>query len=347
MQRVYKCCDVIKDKLKNNKNEIVKVLESLGCHHILKDFGENEIRCALPDGKTSTSVSVLMNDYVSTMVFSRGDYDYKDKDIITFVRYILNCNFENALRWLCGILDIEFNGEFIEIKQHPTIKVIDDVKRRSIKEEVVVHDILNPSFMNMFTKSYVEEWVDEGITEEIQDKYNIHIDEKDMRYIIPIYDEFGNLITCKGRTYMPNYDQLGIPKYFYYKRLGQGKNNILYGLNFNKKNILKTNEIILFEGEKSVMKADLYGYNWAVSVGKNGISPGLVRKILSLHCDVVIAFDKDVMKNKVIKEARKLTMFTNVSIIIDYDNLLDLKDSPVDKGSNVWEVLYTNRQRVR
>lgn len=347
MQGIYECRDVIKDKLKNNKDEVVKVLESLGCHHVLKNFGENEIRCALPDGKTSTSVSVLMNDYVNTTVFSRGDYDYKDKDIITFVRYILNCSFENALRWLCGVLDIEFNGEFVEIKQHPTIKVIDEVKRRDKPMEEIVHDILSPNFLNMFTRSYVKEWEEEGIPKEIQGKYNIHIDEKDMRWVIPIYDEFGNLVTCKGRTYMPNYDLLGIPKYWYYKRLGQGKNDILYGLNYHKEKIKEKKEIILFEGEKSVLKSESYGYDWTVSIGKNGINPNLVRKILSLHSDVVIAFDKDVPKSSIIKEVRKLTMFTNVSIIIDYDDLLDKKDSPVDKGKDVWEVLYKNRQRVR
>ena len=348
MQSIYECRDGIKEALKDSKDKVVKVLEALGCHHIQRDFGKEEIRCALPDGETPTSVSVILNDYLNVMVFSRGEYDsYKDKDIITFTKYILRCNFENAIKFLCSIIDIEFNGEFIEYKELPIIKVIEERKRRDVIDEPIVHDFLNPTFLRMFNKQYVQEWEDEGIDRVVQDKYNIHIDTKDMRYIIPIYDENGNLVTVKGRTYMPNYDDLGIPKYWYYKRLGVGKNDILYGLNFNKPNITKQKEVILFEGEKSVMKADGYGYNWAVSVGKNGINPNLVKKILSLHCDVVIAFDKDVMRNKVLKEARKLTMFTNVSIVIDYDNLLAGKDSPVDRGKNVWEVLYNKRQRVR
>lgn len=347
MECIYDCRDLIKNKLKNNKDEVVKVLEALGCHSILRDFGENEIRCALPNGKTSTSVSVLMNNYVNTTVFSRGDYDYENKDIISFVRYILNCNFDNALRWLCGILDIEFNGEYIEIKQHPTITAIEEAKRRNKPRELIVHEILNSNFLNMFTKSIVKEWEKEGIPKEIQEKYGIRIDEKDMRWVIPIYNDSGNLVTCKGRTFMPQYDQLGIPKYWYYKKLGQGKNDVLYGLNFNREKIKEKKEIILFEGEKSIMKSDAYGYDWACSVGKSGINPNLVRKILSLHCNVVIAFDKDVKKDKVLKEARKLTMFTNVDIIIDYDNLLSGKDAPVDRGKAVWEVLYNNKQRVR
>lgn len=338
---IYGCRDAIKLRLKYNKSDILKILESLGCHHI-NDWG-NEIRAALPSGDNQTSISVLICDNMTTTIFSRGE----SGDIFTLIKYILNCNFENAIRFACGILDIEFNGEFVEHKQNPTVKEIEYAMRRNKPKEEIVHDVLNENFLKMFKKGHVEEWVEEGIPIHIQEKYGICIDEKDMRWVIPIYDECGNLVTCKGRTYMPNYSELGIPKYWHYKTLGKGKNNILYGLNHHKNKIKEKKEIILFEGEKSIMKADSYGYDWACSVGKNGINPNLVRKILSLHCDVVIAFDKDVPKSEVMKEAKKLTMFTNVSIIIDYDNLLKGKDAPVDRGKDVWEVLYKNKQRVR
>lgn len=338
---IYGCRDVIKSKLKNNKSDVIKLLEALGCHHI-NDWG-NEIRGALANSTNSTSVSVLICDNMTATIFSRSE----SGDIFDLIKYILNCNFENAIRFACGILDIEFNGEYIEHKQNPTLKVIEDIKRRDKPKEEIVHEILSPNFLNMFKKGYVQEWLDEGIPIHIQEKYGVCIDEKDMRWVIPLYDENGNLITCKGRTYMPNYDSLGIPKYWFYKTLGKGKNDILYGLNYHMNKIKDKKEIILFEGEKSVMRSESYGYDWGVSVGKNGINENLVRKILSLHVDVVIAFDKDVPKSDVMKEARKLTMFTNVSIIIDYDNLLDKKDAPVDKGKDVWEVLYQNKQRVR
>lgn len=338
---IYGCRNAIKSRLKDNKSDIIKILKALGCHHI-NDWG-NEIRCALPQSENQTSVSVLICDNMTTTIFSRGE----GGDIFTLIKYILNCNFENALRWACGVLDVEFNGEYIEYKQNPTLKVIEDMKRRDKPNEEITHDILSPNFLNMFKKGYVQEWVNENIPIEIQEKFGVCIDEKDLRWVIPVYDENGNLITCKGRTYLPNFDMLGIPKYFYYKAIGKGRNDLLFGLNFHKEKIKEKKEIILFESEKSVMKANGYGYDWACSVGKNGINQNLVRKILSLHVDVVIAFDKDVPKSDVLKEARKLTMFTNVSMIIDYDNLLGKKDSPIDCGKDVWEVLYKNRQKVR
>lgn len=41
-----------------------------------------------------------------------------------------------------------------------------------------------------------------------------------------------------------------------------------------------------------------------------------------------------------------LNSYVTVNIIIDYDNLLDLKDSPLDKGKQVFETLYRNRVTI-
>lgn len=352
MNSIFECKDKIKEILSNDKDMVVKVLEALGCHSFLRDFAKDEIRCALPECENNTSVSILMNEYVNVQVFSRGEYEskYKGKlDIISFTRFILGCGFDDAIKFLCGVIGIDFNGDRVEYHEMKILKVIEKEKRNSYKgTRIIQHEILDVSFLNRFTDTYVQEWVDEGIPIEIQKKYHVMIDEKDMRYVIPIFDKYNNLITAKGRTYMPNFKLLGIPKYWYYKAIGKGNNDILYGLNLNEENIKLKNEIILFEGEKSVMKADSYGYDWAVSVGKDGINPNLVSEILKLHCNVVIAFDKDVPYKDVLIEAKKLSMFTNVYIIFDDDDLLDIevKDAPVDKGKEVWEILYNNKRRV-
>lgn len=343
------CKDKIKEILSNDMDRLIYILEQLGCHHINPKFGEDELRCALPDGETSTSVSIRLNEFLGCYVFSRGSYDnYQTKDIITFVQFILGCGFESAVKWLCSQLSIEYDGVFLEIQEELEIsKVIRKRNRKQQKQDVEIkHEILDDNILNNYTHKPIQEWIDEGITYEIQNKYKMCIDEKRMRYLIPIYDENFNLISIKGRGYMPNIKELNIPKYIYYYKLGV--NDILFGLNFNKENIAKKREIILFEGEKSVAKADAYGYNWCCSVGKNGINPHLLKKILKLRCDVVIAFDKDVDTKKVYEEARKLNRYTNVFAIIDNENLLDInkKDSPVDKGKDVWERLYHNKRRI-
>ena len=357
MAGIYDCKEKIKKVLMNDRDLTVKVLEEIGCHNIIKYFGENEIRCALPDGDTNTSVKVVLNEYMSSFVFSRSGFeDYKKYDIISLVMFVKKCKFDEAIKFLCSITGVTFDGEFIEYKEFNIIKSIEKQKKKITKKErIITHDKLNNGFLKMFSKKVINEWVEEGIPDFIQSKYNVLLDEKDMRYVIPIYDENWNLVTAKGRTYMPNYKQLGIPKYWYYKSIGAGNNDILYGLNFNLESIKQHNEIILFEGEKSVMKADYYGYDWSASVGKCGINPNLVKKILSLHIkNVVIAFDKDVEYKTVVKEAKKLSLFLNVYIIIDFDNLLgkrkidgkDNKNAPVDCGKEVWKTLYDKKKKV-
>lgn len=326
---------------------MIFILESLGCHKINPNFGKDELRCALPDGETPTSVSVRLDEFLGCYVFSRGDYDrYEIKDIITLVQFVLNISFEQAVLWLCNKLEIEHVKNYTVSQELTIINEIKKKERAKKKNEhvEVIHEILDNKILNKYCKEYVKEWVDEGISCDIQDKYGIRIDKDRMRYLIPIYDEYNNLISIKGRGYMPNIKELNISKYIYYYKLGV--NDILFGLNFNKQNIIKRKELVIFEGEKSVMKADSYGYNWCVSVGKNGINPHLLNKILTLRYNVVIAFDKDVDISKVYIEARKLNMFTNVYAVIDKCGYLDKKDAPVDKGKEVWDKLYSEKRRI-
>lgn len=340
----------IKLILYNDKNKLIKILENLGCHKINPHF-KNEIRCALPvtmGGETGTSVQVILNKFLSTYVHSRGEYDdYEIKDIISFVRFILKCNFKTAISWLCKELDIKYDESKIIIRdQSETIECLNQYKRRnSIK---AYNEPINECLLNKYPKYIVEEWIKEGISKETQEKYGIRIDTKRCRWLIPVKDGNNNLVAIKGRTYLPNYKEMNIPKYIYYKEDKDVKyyNNVLFGLNYHYDEIKNRNEVILFEGEKSVMKAENMGFYNCVSVGKDGINPYLLSKILQLHVDVIIALDKDVRRRDIIKECKKLSIFTNVYYIYDENNILDKKDSPVDKNLGIWLNLYDNKKRV-
>jgi DNA primase len=258
-------------------------------------------------------------------------------------------NFYQAVGWLCSKLNISYNyktNNICEIELATELRKLRNKKNR-INLFKIEHEILPIETLDKYKPFVIEEWENEGITKDIQKKYMIHIDEYKKRWLIPIFDDQNNLISIKGRSYLPNIKELDIPKYWYYYKIGY--NDILFGLNFNKSNIEHKNEIILFEGEKSVMKADAYGYNWCCSVGKCGINPNIKKKILELKCDVVIAFDKDVPSSSIYKEANKISAFTNVYAIFDKDNLLDInnKESPVDKGKDTFDILYNSKTRIR
>jgi DNA primase len=303
----------------------------------------------LPDGETGTSVSIRLEPHLPCYIFSRGEYDdYEFKDIITLVQFIHKKGFIYSVKWLCSKLNIEYSGEQIkdyqDLDKLRLLKQRKRIKNKLSKLDDVQHEILSMDILNKYKPHIVEDWVKEGISNETQVRYNIRIDEKQMRYLIPIYNEDNQLISIKGRTYMPNHKDLDIPKYIYYYKLGI--NDILFGLNLHKQEILNNGKIILFEGEKSVMKAEEYGFYNTVSVGKDGINPYLLKKIRKLQCDVVIAFDKDVDYKSVLKEAQKISRYLNTYIMIDEKDLLDKKNAPVDKGKEVFLELYNNKKRL-
>lgn len=340
----------IKTVLLNDKSKIVKVLEELKCHKINPHY-RNQVRCALPDGETNTSVQIILNEFLPAYVYSRSGYDdYEIKDIISLVQFLLKSNFTTAVHWLCQILDIEYDATKTIIRnQSETIKVLKSYMRNT--QEILLNEPISEDLLNQYPEYIVQEWIEEGIDEGVQKKYGIRIDEKKCRWLIPIRNEKGQLVAIKGRTYLPNSKELDIPKYLYYKENKDDKyyNNILFGLNHNYENIKELNEVIIVEGEKTVMKAESMGFNNVVSIGGHDINQNIKKKILQLHTNVVLALDKDVTLKEIIKEGNKLSMFTNVYYIYDDKDLLgkNTKNAPFDVDFGTWLELYDNKKRIR
>ena len=266
---------------------------------------------------------------------------------MTLVQFIRDCSFYDALDWLCYQVGICNDGIVSCPGELGILKQIRNEKRHIRKNELIncKHDIIDKSILNQYKPIVVDKWVEEGISPETQKKYGIRDDIYNSRWLIPIYDEDGNLISIKGRTYAPNWKTLGIKKYVYYFKIGVS--DILFGYNLTKKIVEEKSEIILPEAEKSSMAAYSYGYGWSSSLGTNSITMPMMRKILAIPCsNIVIAFDKDVTWSETIKEAKKLLPYKNVWVIYDRDNLLGEKESPMDRGKDVFERLYHNRIRV-
>lgn len=341
--------ELVKERLCGDRAELVRILENLGCHHINPNYGEHEIRCAIPDGVCSSSVSIKLTTSLPCRVFSRpGFEDYEIQDIFALVQYIKNCTFPQALGWLCSQLNIKNDG--IVISQD--LSILREIKREKIRRnqlrpDMPAHEILDKRILLKYPEIVVKQWVNDGISPDTQRKYGIRDDVYNRRWLIPIYDIDGNLISIKGRTYAPNWETLGIQKYIYYYKLGVS--DILFGYCLNKTKIKERDEIILFEAEKSVMAADSYGYGWSCSLGTNHLTTPLFKKILSVPCSrVVMAFDKDVPYGDALKEGRKLSRYKNVWIMYDKKNLLNMKskDSPTDRGKEIFEDLYQNKIRI-
>ena len=225
----------------------------------------------------------------------------------------------------------------------------------------------NPSIMNCFSrnKKYLKVWEKEGISFDAMDKFGIKFDMIRNRMVIPIYDDKEVFVGAKvrnfnqedienGRKYMPLIHNNEIYTY--------DKGKILYGLNFNKKNIKNAKRAIIFESEKStILYESLYVGNKAVSIGGSNISIYQTELLKQYKVEtVVLALDNDysLLPNengeydkyfglyKMLKEANKLdAKGFNVEIVYDWEqSFLENKDAPIDKGREIWNKLYRNRK---
>ena len=81
-------------------------------------------------------------------------------------------------------------------------------------------------------------------------------------------------------------------------------------------------------------------YN-VVATSKKRISEEQAEVINKLNKKIVLAYDKDVEIEEIERECSKLN--GDVYYIKDEWDLLDKKDSPTDKGIDIWNKLYYNK----
>jgi DNA primase len=182
-------------------------------------------------------------------------------------------------------------------------------------------------------------WLNEGIGVDSLRKFEVRYDATTQSILFPIKDEHGNILVIKARLLDQHKLDRGIPKYSCLSKWGS--NDTLYGLFENRQNIIDSKEVIIFEGEKSVMKCDTWGIGNAVAALTSHLNEAQVRLLIGLGVNVVIAFDKGV-DVRADTNIRKLCHFTKVSAIIDTLNILEDKMAPVDMGKDIFMGLYQN-----
>lgn len=205
-------------------------------------------------------------------------------------------------------------------------------------------------------------WLDEGITKESMNKFNIRFSIIQNKIIIPHYDLNNRLIGIRSRAieqediekgkYMP----ILVGDKIYNHQLGFN----LYGICENQKAIKTTKRAIIFEGEKSVLLSNSYYGDFSTAVATcgsqlNRFQINLLIKKLGVN-DITLAFDKEYDKpydeqgkayrQKLIEKCRRYQGLANFYYIFDEHNLLNKKDSPIDRGQENFEKLYSKRIKI-
>ncbi|MGN0656569.1 MAG: hypothetical protein ACI4KR_07235, partial [Ruminiclostridium sp.] len=156
----------------------------------------------------------------------------------------------------------------------------------------------------------------------------------------------GQIVNIGGRTLEPDFKERGIRKYTYFKKWN-GEMNVLFGLSEHRRQILEKDEIILFEGAKSVFLAETYGYDNGAALLTSHLSEGQFHYLIGLGVRVVFALDEEIDVTKD-KNIQRLKRYCRTEYIYDdpKNRLLSPKMSPVDNGKEVWDTLYERRKQL-
>ena len=198
-----------------------------------------------------------------------------------------------------------------------------------------------------FRRDKLKLWFDEGISWEAMRHFGVMYDAFANRIVYPVRDLDGEIISICGRTCDPDFKAKRIRKYTYYQEIGTVET--LYGYSENLEEIVNKEEIILFEGAKSVMMAWGWGIRNTAALLTSHLSDNLFRDLVRLssywNVRIVFALDSDV---NILEDENivRLKSYARVEWVKNRDNLLAPKDSPTDKGEEIFRKLYQERGRV-
>jgi hypothetical protein len=97
-----------------NEDLSEQVLESIGCHNIIK-HGNDYITCANKDGDNKNAIVLYLNENLTVINYTRAISKTKrTTDIIDLVMFNENCGFPEALKFICGAIGIDYYNNDVE-----------------------------------------------------------------------------------------------------------------------------------------------------------------------------------------------------------------------------------------
>ena len=274
-------------------------------------------------------------------------------DIFEIFKKVLHISLSDAVKKICEQLNIN-------------VKNVDECNslcdnwaelRRFLPNAEPESDKLltyDKSILSLFDHLYPQEWLDYGISADILDKFGIGWYARQACISIPVVFN-GQLVGARGRytreqdvakgKYRPICTLDGTVLKF-------PSSACLYGYDQNKAVIEKSHQVVLFESEKSVLKAPSFNIDNALAVFGSNISKQHIQLLLELGVnDVVLCMDSDykqigddefrffVVKMK--KLAAKLKPYFSVSIVYNnqgYDMYkCNMMDVSYEQAMKLWE----------
>ena len=364
---------ILKQKL--TEKDIVKIVNKLG-----GELRSEDSEAMIFDSITydiSTNHKPKLYCYKSNFMFVEFHLSMETFDIFELIKerqQLLGYKygFTDCIKFVCDTIGLDYRDN--TIINHTSSFVNSNLKRftqpNNKQIELPVYD---DTILDKFEDLYHESWVEDNISIETMEKYNIKYYPFGNQIIIPCYNEKNELIGIRARNLDPN----ASCKYVPYKDLdwrngnnGWYKFNVgstFFGLNHNLDAIRKTKKVIICESEKAVMQGNTYFGKNNIILGMYGSAMTTTKRDIILENEVdevIIAVDFDydeeiyhdeetyeelteweLFERKVYKMADKFKGWCKVSVMIDYNPIYN-GACPTDYGKDKFIKLYKNRLTI-
>lgn len=334
------------------EEKIIQLMNSLGAHHY-NDTPKALIFPTICHNTNEDEASMKLYYYKNEKFF----YCYTEDggmSIFSFLKHYYEARGIDY-DWYSDIYRVIENCSLVQSIEGFTSPIYESLSIRYQRTEDIILPEINPGILDIFTKFYPPEWLEDGITKDAMDKFNISYSISQNKIIIPHYDVNQRLVGIRGRALDP-WEIENVGKYMPVKIEGKwyahGLSFNLYGLNWTIENIKKYKTVFIFESEKAVMQMENFQMpNCAVAVCGSNFNKHQLHILLD-NCypnEIVICFDKEELPgedkyfNKLYSICHKYNSYCNFSFIYDREGLTEMKDSPTDKGEKIFKELLSRR----
>jgi len=330
--------DEIKEEI-YNCGLLHKLLESVGCHELHLSSNGERMEGARPTGTKSRGFSVYLNEGLTSIVLTRSIPTRDIFDLISYFKFgketleELNSCIGKSKNYIIETLGLtQFKSGNYDDKPDPNawLKEIERKKRKQINlDEIEPNQILPESVLDEFVRSGHINWLEDDIPLDVQEEFEVCFDIQSERICLPVRDRNGFLVGVKGRATRAEDEE----KYKYLPIYAFQKSKELFNLHKAIDYIRQMDEIILFEAEKSCLKAHHHEqYNTCSQMGSDitRIQAAIIKSI-SPSLKIIVAYDKDKSISDIKNMVKVFGQYENLYAIYDKDNLLNNNDSGVDQ----------------
>lgn len=296
------------NRWENFKERLDCLKESVDAHYLVESLGfkitketPKELRasCVIHNGDNQSAFR-FNKDSGTWVCFTHRCHEIHGNDMIGLIKAVTGKNFSDAVEYLKQF-GSDFGGlNYLENKRRREMenfmKSYDTIKLK--------HKSVNEESLNKFKSLRSNFFLKQGFSNKVLDRFEIAGGWSDsqnvVRDIIPIRDDFGELVAYSLRDTRPNVVD---DDFKYILTPGFDKQNCLYNMNVAQEYGDRL-PIIVVEGFKSVWRLHEYGINNVVAVMGSRITEGQIF-ILCLYAmkGVVVMFDNDSSGAEGIKRA--------------------------------------------